>query len=96
MAEKEAKEEFVEIDTKSWRDSELGRNDFKDNNSFEELKEINQEIDPHDTEKLDAKFTLDYTSGLVGVSDDKNTPAFTLRAVLIGVGLNLLYGHLII
>ena len=42
-----------------------------------------EKLDANDAEKLDAAFSLDFTSGLVNIKDDINTPAFTVRSVLM-------------
>lgn len=50
-----------------------------------DLENCTVEEGQQDTEKLDADFAIEYTSGLVGIHDDTSTPAFTIRMLFLGI-----------
>ncbi|KAJ3340337.1 hypothetical protein HDU91_000875, partial [Kappamyces sp. JEL0680] len=41
-------------------------------------------LEEDDAERQDAEFSIEYTKGLISAEDDVNTPAFTVRALVLG------------
>ncbi|KAJ3270066.1 hypothetical protein HDV01_000560 [Terramyces sp. JEL0728] len=55
------------------------------NNEPEEKFDVFSELDEDDAERQLGELALDFTSGLVVTEDNPNTPAFTIRTVIIAV-----------
>ncbi|KAJ3306357.1 hypothetical protein HDV03_005324 [Kappamyces sp. JEL0829] len=61
--------------------NEFEKGQLKEKEAVEALNALEDD----DAEKQDAEFSLEYTKGLISAEDDLNTPAFTIRAVFLGV-----------